>query len=212
MKTIDQYFLQVACILTGDVCVKRQCQFLEASRTLADNYHRHQAFSRDQATEFLLRTLSSPYNPITHSDIPERADRVVSTATGHQVAEERMNRRLYLEGRERKLLNQREKASDQKSQVLRQTRIYLDGYLEDTTDIEIKRLIVLAGGQALQTSSECTHIVTSRSLSGSKMQTLLAGRNITKIHIVKPEWVVDSVTRGKRQPEYRYSILQDILQ
>jgi hypothetical protein len=155
-------------------------------------------------------------------------DRAISTATGHQVADQRVNRRLYIEDRDRKLVNQREKAPDQKNEILSQARIYIDGFLEHTTDIEIKRLITLAGGQVMfvalrifvakklmfsyrQTGSGCTHIITSRCLSASKMQTLLAGRSIKKVHLVKPEWVIDSVTTGKRQPEYRYSILQEVI-
>lgn len=31
--------------------------------------------------------------------------------------------------------------------MLQGTRIYIDGYLESTTDIEMKRLVIEAGGQ-----------------------------------------------------------------
>ncbi|KAF8639872.1 hypothetical protein AX17_001127 [Amanita inopinata Kibby_2008] len=76
-------------------------------------------------------------------------DVVVSTATGHQVAEMRMNRRLYLQNRERKLAQQWERPSDNSNRVLQQARIYIGGYLEGTTDIEMKRLITLSGGQVM---------------------------------------------------------------
>lgn len=33
--------------------------------------------------------------------------------------------------------------------VLRGVRVYINGYLEDTTDIEMKRIVTLAGGQIL---------------------------------------------------------------
>lgn len=35
------------------------------------------------------------------------------------------------------------------SSVLSGVRVWIDGYLEDTTDIEMKRLIKLAGGEVL---------------------------------------------------------------
>lgn len=90
---------------------------------------------------------------ISHSNL---LDRVVSTASGHQVAEERMDRQLYLEDRKRKLADQREKCSDPRGLILRYTRIYIDGYLEGETDIEIKRMITLGGGHVMFVISLCT--------------------------------------------------------
>ena len=66
-------------------------------------------------------------------------------ATGHQVADERVNQRLYHAHREEKLCKQREISGD--NSLLRDVRVYIDGYLESTTDIEMKRLVVEAGGQ-----------------------------------------------------------------
>jgi len=211
MKTLDHYFPVVARSTSCNGLAKGK-QANESHR-----WHPYQKRSGDSnpsraaATNFLLRTLSSPSNPITHADTSARADRVVSTASGHQVAEERMNRRLYLRDRERKLTDQKEKCSGPSGLILRHARIYIDGYLEGTTDIEIKRLIALGGGHVMQTQSGCTHIVTSRCLSGSKTHKFLAGRNVNKIHVVKPEWVIDSISTGKRQSEHRYSIIREIL-
>jgi hypothetical protein len=46
-----------------------------------------------------------------------------------------------------------EKLKDQREEValgaLNHTRIYINGYLRDTTDIEMKRIITEAGGRAL---------------------------------------------------------------
>jgi hypothetical protein len=71
-------------------------------------------------------------------------DRVVAVSTGHQVNEERQNRRLYFEDRERKLNAQQDSST---SGVFRSVRVYLSGYLSGTTDIEMKRIIAQAGGQ-----------------------------------------------------------------
>ena len=51
----------------------------------------------------------------------------------------------YLEVRAKKLAEQLPQEST--SQVLRNVRVYINGYLEDTTDIEMKRIVTLAGGQ-----------------------------------------------------------------
>jgi urease accessory protein UreH len=78
------------------------------------------------------------------------SDHVSTAATGHQRAEERVNRRLYLQDRERKLEQQIIAVEDKASGgILSGCRIYIDGYLEDTTDMEMKRTISLAGGQVL---------------------------------------------------------------
>jgi len=34
--------------------------------------------------------------------------------------------------------------------ILRNTRIYINGYLESTTDLEMKRIVVEAGGEIVQ--------------------------------------------------------------
>ena len=112
-----------------------------------------------------------------------------STATGHQRAESRINRTLYLKHRREKLKNQEERpapststSSSAKSSskmqmsssspstsaasssssalkadeppkakrlVMEGVRVYINGYLCDTTDIEMKRTVTLAGGQVL---------------------------------------------------------------
>jgi hypothetical protein len=54
-------------------------------------------------------------------------------------------------------------------------------------------------------ASQCTHIITSRGLSGSKTHKILT-RKSCKVHVVKPEWVFDSVAYGKRRPERPYAI------
>jgi len=75
-------------------------------------------------------------------------DRVVSVSTGHQVAEERQNRRLYLQDRQGKLDAQWARNSKSNG-IFQSVCVYLSGYLNGTTDIEIKRVIAEGGGQTV---------------------------------------------------------------
>ncbi|EGO27844.1 hypothetical protein SERLADRAFT_338535, partial [Serpula lacrymans var. lacrymans S7.9] len=101
--------------------------------------------SSSAITKQLLKTLPDESNPITNSDIYERSDHVVSAATGHQRSEMRSSHRQeYFEYRTKKLAEQKSLKAD--NQVLCDVRVYIDGFLQDTTDIELKRVISLAGG------------------------------------------------------------------
>jgi hypothetical protein len=76
------------------------------------------------------------------------SDHVLSVATGHQVSEGR-GRHRYLEDRDRKLTDQREERiamAVKGGGSLRNVKVYINGYLRDTTDIEMKRIVMLAGG------------------------------------------------------------------
>ncbi|PFH52848.1 hypothetical protein AMATHDRAFT_56361 [Amanita thiersii Skay4041] len=207
MKTLDQYFT-----------VSRPTTHRNSEETKPHGkyYHPYKSNpvrvpSHVATTKILLGTLSSSSNPITHSDIRKRTDIVVSTATGHQVAEGSANRLLYLQERDRKLEAQRECTTCDQNRALYLVRAYIDGYLEGTTDIEIKRLICTGGGRVMSTASNCTHIVTSRTLAASKVEGLLCGHKLNKVYIVRPEWVIDSMTIGKRQSEHNYSIKLNIM-
>jgi len=133
------------------------------------------------------------------------ADRVVSLTTGHQRSDGRGNRQEYVRNRNLKLKNQRE---EEILGVLNNTRIYINGYLRDTTDIEMKRIIADAGGQALRSASNATHIVTSQHLSGNKTHRLLTTSRGTKPFVVRPEWVTDSIAAGRRLREDKYLLVK----
>ena len=114
-----------------------------------------------------------------------------------------------------------------KKLVMQGVRVYINGYLSDTTDIEMKRTVALAGGQVLfvslsdlpippinlikpsLTPSNATHILTSQGLNGSKTHKHLTKNARNKVHVVKPEWVVDSINVGKRLPERHYTVVVD---
>ncbi|KIM68832.1 hypothetical protein SCLCIDRAFT_897603 [Scleroderma citrinum Foug A] len=155
-----------------------------------------------------MRTLSDESNPITHSNIYERSDTVVSAAAGHQRGERRGrgDGKQYFEDRNKKLHLQRNQEQSS-SGVLRNIRVYIGGYLSGTTDIEMKRIIALAGGTTLPTSSGATHILTSQQLSGLKTHKVLTSKSRNLVHVVKPEWVTDSISLGKRLPESRYAVI-----
>ena len=56
--------------------------------------------------------------------------------------------------------------------------------------------------------SGATHIVTSRQLSGSKTDRILTKKSRDPVHVVKPEWVTDSITAGRRLKEYHYTLVK----
>ncbi|KAJ3821687.1 hypothetical protein F5880DRAFT_1580283 [Lentinula raphanica] len=166
--------------------------------------------SSSTVTKLLLNSLQEETNPITHSDLYERTEHVVSMASGHQVSESRRSHRLYHEARSSKLAMQKETTTAaEQPQILSNVKIYIDGLLNGITDIEMKRIITRAGGQILYSASGATHILTSQSLSGSKTHKILTKKMRIPVHVVKPEWVFDSIKAGKRRPERDYLILKD---
>ncbi|KAI0353537.1 hypothetical protein OH77DRAFT_1427229 [Trametes cingulata] len=166
--------------------------------------------SSSALTKHLLNTLGDESNPITHSDIYQRSDHICSAATGHQRSEGRGPQKSYWQARTKKLANQLPEKPTEGAQVLRNVRIYINGYLEDTTDIEMKRIVTLAGGQVMHTASGATHILTSQQLSGAKTQKLLTSKSKHIVHVVRPEWVTDSIAAGKRLSEREYSVIKTI--
>ncbi|KAJ7094625.1 hypothetical protein B0H15DRAFT_969639 [Mycena belliarum] len=179
-------------------------------------------------SKFLLSTLADESNPITHSDSGENATYVFSTATGHQVSEGKTNRRLYLEDRTKKInVQSKEATTPEQPQVLVNVKCYINGFLANTTDLEMKRIIVAAGGKVLYvfivlgslspateldrpTASRATHILTSQHLSGSKTHRILDAKSKSHVpHVVKPEWVMDSIAAGRKRPEREYAVIKN---
>ncbi len=76
----------------------------------------------------------------------DHSDHICSAATGHQRSEGPKPCKTRLEVRSKKLANQ---LPESEAQVLRGVRVYINGYLDNTTDIEMKRIVTLAGGQML---------------------------------------------------------------
>ncbi|KAI0650318.1 hypothetical protein C8Q79DRAFT_1006597 [Trametes meyenii] len=160
-------------------------------------------------TRHLLKTLGDESNPITNSDIYQRSDHICSAATGHQRSDGRGPRKSYIEVRDKKLAQQLPEKPADGVQVMWNVRIYINGYLDNTTDIEMKRIVTLAGGQVLRTASGATHILTSQQLNGSKTQKLLTTKSKNTVHVVRPEWVTDSIESGLRLSEREYSVIKN---
>ncbi|KAG0709772.1 hypothetical protein DFH29DRAFT_885730 [Suillus ampliporus] len=174
--------------------------------------------SAGKITKHLLNTLADESNPITHSNIYERSDHITSVATGHQRSEMRGggHRRGYLDERSEKLKVQKhENARDLclverdegKCGVLSGVRVYINGYLAGTTDIEMKRIVAGAGGVTLHSPSGATHILTSQQLSGSKTHKHLTSKR-NPAHVVRPEWVFESVRAGRRLREWEFAAIR----
>ncbi|KAF5333422.1 hypothetical protein D9611_002396 [Ephemerocybe angulata] len=168
-------------------------------------------YAKSSLNKMLLKTLGDDANPITHSDLADRSDKVISTSTGRQVAEDVTSRKRYFKERQEALRVQHQpsKASAPATGIFRNTRIYINGYLEGTTDIEVKRIVIEGGGKVLFTPSRSTHILTSTGLNGSKTEKYLKTVKASKPFIVKPEWILDSVASGRRRSEKSYIVKMD---
>lgn len=54
-----------------------------------------------------------------------------------------------------------------------------------------------------------THILTSQQLNGGKTHKILTKSARIKVHVIKPEWVTDSINAGKRLSERNYSVIKN---
>jgi len=70
-------------------------------------------------------------------------------ASGHQISEGPRKQGSIMATRRSKLREQRERVASDVG-ILRNTRIYINGYLESTADLEMKRIVVEAGGEIVQ--------------------------------------------------------------
>lgn len=76
-------------------------------------------------------------------------EHIVSLASGHQRSERRSGvKTSFVEDRSRKLKEQREEMSTE-AMVLNNVQVYINGYLSETTDIEMKRIVTHAGGRVM---------------------------------------------------------------
>ena len=70
-------------------------------------------------------------------------------ATGHQRSDGRANQTQYLKLRSKKLEEQRPERESSSEGVLHGLRVYIDGYIDNTSDLEMKELVTLAGGTVM---------------------------------------------------------------
>ncbi|KAG8923685.1 hypothetical protein FRC01_012476 [Tulasnella sp. 417] len=101
-------------------------------------------------TKHLLKTLKDVANPITHSSAEQRYDYVSSCCTGHE-RRDGDHPGGYHASRSRKLMDQEKAkgvgAREERSTVMKGVRAYF-GFCDDNTDIELRRIISLAGGSS----------------------------------------------------------------
>ncbi|KIJ56717.1 hypothetical protein M422DRAFT_197835 [Sphaerobolus stellatus SS14] len=170
------------------------------------------AGSSKDIKKHLLNTLKDASNPITHSSAYSRAGHVDSCVTGHQRSDGGRPPAPVMKSRVKKLEEQRKEKGCDPNGVLAGVKIYVGGYLAGTTDIEIKRIVTLAGGKIMHTAGGATHILTSRGLSAGKTHKFLHNSNRNKVHVVNPAWVTDSIEIGKRKNERDYSVIANYTQ
>jgi hypothetical protein len=74
--------------------------------------------------------------------------------------------------------------------VLNNTRIYINGYLQDTTDIEMKRVIIEAGGRVVFVWDALNSILAG--LMRSEKPQALSVQCYPHCHIAALEWTQDT--------------------
>ena len=52
--------------------------------------------------------------------------------------------------------------------------------------------------------------MTSQQLSGAKTHKFLTTKSKHVVHVVRPEWVTDSIAAGKGKPEREYSVIKNV--
>ncbi|KXS20970.1 hypothetical protein M427DRAFT_51922 [Gonapodya prolifera JEL478] len=124
-------------------------------------------------------------------------------------SERKEESRKYMEERKKKLAEQGAALvttdAPQRPQSLTGVVVHLLGYLgPSNTNLALRKLIVEHGGTCnSQTSSSTTHIV-GTSLCSSKLHRILrasATPGARYIHVVRPEWIHECVSKGRRVDE-----------
>ena len=70
-------------------------------------------------------------------------------------------------------------------------------------------LLISHGIDSRNTANGATHILTSQQLSGSKTEKFLNIRSRVKCHVVRPEWLFDSIKAGTKKNEWNYSVVKN---
>ncbi|KAF8318101.1 hypothetical protein DL93DRAFT_2076052 [Clavulina sp. PMI_390] len=159
-------------------------------------------------------------NPIVHSKAPSKSQYITSCASGHEREQgpsgspywvATMNSKLSVQA-VHSLPPDSSKGID--ANLLLGLRIYVDGLVRGTTRSEITRLVAMHGGINLRAAQSATHIISSTGLSGTKSRTVLKSgvKKSNSLHVVKPEWLYDSLNAGKRLREYDYRVVTSSIQ
>ncbi|KAL1411079.1 hypothetical protein Q8F55_002028 [Vanrija albida] len=182
--------------------------------------------SRSRVTERMLSSMTSENNPITHSKAFEKTDHVHSCSTGHQ--QRGGDRGFWAVARDLGLKAEGEKhtywsvrtakveagAREKQTSILAGCTIAINGPTgPKVSNLQLQNLITANGGRfSPHVHSGCTHVVAER-LSGSKAQKYINGQGrrgaSRRSQVVKVEWILDCVAKGKRISEAGYSSVED---
>ncbi|ORX33432.1 BRCT domain-containing protein [Kockovaella imperatae] len=171
--------------------------------------------SRTQVTNRMMATLGKDDNPITNSDLYSRTDHFVSASTGHQQSNRgggSSGAATYWAVRTAKMEDQ---AREKKSDLFKGCVFYLNGSTgPKVSNLQAQHMITANGGRFLaMCNASCTHIIASGGLSGSKTQKWIdgqAGRGASKrTKVVRVDWLLDCVERGRRINEADYGVIKD---
>ncbi|KDO23099.1 hypothetical protein SPRG_11943 [Saprolegnia parasitica CBS 223.65] len=94
------------------------------------------------------------------------------------------------------------------SAIFQGCNLYFDGRTGNVSSYYMTKMVKEHGASVsiMHRKTRVTHIV-AENLNGSKTEALLKSRG--KILCVHPNWVLDSIKKGKRQPEFKYAIYKD---
>lgn len=93
--------------------------------------------------------------------------------------------------------------------IFKGVRAYFTGHSGGISDLHLKSLVQLEGGEVSWTFSKtgCTHII-CQNLSRGKAHAMLHGGG-KAVTVVTPEWVTDSISQGRRLREGDYLAVKD---
>jgi len=91
----------------------------------------------------------------------------------------------------------------------RSSLINRSGYLGETiTALKLNKLINTNGGNTTPylRKNIVTHVICTN-LAGTKVQQILDLKKTSRIQIVKPEWILDSIAQGKKLSTSNYHVM-----
>ncbi|ETV98637.1 hypothetical protein H310_08754 [Aphanomyces invadans] len=85
---------------------------------------------------------------------------------------------------------------------------YFNGHTGNVSSYNLIKMVKAHGGNTsiVHRKTRVTHVIATN-LSGSKTDAVL--RSGGRVHCVHPQWIVDSIEKGKRQPEAKYVVCKD---
>eukprot|EP00474_Spongospora_subterranea_P011247 CRZ11705.1 hypothetical protein [Spongospora subterranea] len=97
-------------------------------------------------------------------------------------------------------------------QIFQNAVLYFNGRTGEYSAIHLANLVRLCGGQsaALLAKRRVTHVICVN-LSASKTGQIQTSGLKSKIHYVRPDWILDSILKRRRQSEFSYTVIQKAL-